>query len=326
LAQVLRPLQEFAQVGTSDEVLVGLEVADDAAAFQVSDDLAVVVTLDFFTPIVDDPHAYGAIAAANSLSDIYAMGAQPVMALNIAGMPKKLPHEIIREIFHGGAEKAREAGIMVAGGHTVRDEEPKYGLVVIGTIHPSKLKTKGGAQPGDRLLLSKPLGAGVVTTALMQDKASAEELEAVTRSMLQLNREAAQVAQERNATALTDVTGFGLLGHLAEMAKTGDIGFELNYSQLPWLPGVMKLAKAQVFPGGAHDNREYFGNLVRFDAALEEWQRTLGFSPETSGGLLMTLPPESARSALETATEMGLSLVEIGRAVPDSGIRVSFRA
>lgn len=301
---------------------MGLQVADDAAAFQVSDDLAVVVTVDFFTPIVDDPHAYGAVAAANSLSDIYAMGAQPVMALNIAGMPKKLPHEIIGEIFRGGAEKAREAGIMVAGGHTVRDEEPKYGLVVIGTIHPSKLKTKGGARPGDRLLLSKPLGAGVVTTALMQDKASAEELQAVTESMLQLNREAARVAQEKNATALTDVTGFGLFGHLAEMAKTGNIGFEVNYSQLPWLPGVMKLAQAQVFPGGAHDNREYFGDLVDFDESLDDWRRTLGFSPETSGGLLMTLPPENARSALEAAAELGVSMHEIGRAVSDSGIRV----
>ncbi len=301
---------------------MGLEGADDAAAYQVSDDLAVVLTLDFFTPIVDDPYAYGAIAAANSLSDIYAMGAQPVLALNVAAMPKGLPLDIVNEIFRGGAEKAQEAGIVVAGGHTVRDEEPKYGLVVLGTIHPSRLKTKGGAKASDRLFLSKPLGTGVVTTALMKDRAARAEVEAATQSMLRLNRAAAEFAQRWSATALTDVTGFGLLGHLSEMAKTGSVGFELAYSRLQWLPGAEELARAEIFPGGAHDNQTHFGDAVSFADSLEGWRRTLCFSPETSGGLLMTLSPEKAQSAVESAEKLGVSVHEIGRVLAEPGLRI----
>lgn len=301
---------------------MGLEVADDAAAYQVSNDLAVVMTLDFFTPIVDDPYDYGAIAAANSLSDIYAMGAQPVLALNVAAMPEDLSLDIVGEIFRGGADKAHEAGIVVAGGHTVRDEEPKYGLVALGTIHPSRLKTKGGARAGDRLFLSKPLGTGVVTTALMQDRAGAEEIEAATRSMLELNRGAAQLAQDLDATALTDVTGFGLLGHLSEMAKTGGVGFEVAFSKLPWLLGAENLARAGLFPGGAHDNRGHFEKAVRFDEALSNWHRALCFSPETSGGLLLTLSAESAREVLEASAKLGISMFEVGQAIEQPGITV----
>ncbi len=315
-------MQELAATHVADDVLVGLEIADDAAVYRISDELAIVVTVDFFTPIVDDPYQYGAIAAANSLSDIYAMGAQPILALNVAGVPSELPLDMVAEIFRGGGDKAREAGILVAGGHSVRDKEPKYGLVVLGTVHPDRLKTKGGAQPGDRLFLSKPLGTGVITTALMQDRAGAEEVEAATASMLLLNRGAAEVARAHGASALTDVTGFGLLGHLAEMAHNGSIGFELAYSSLPWLPGAERLAEAGAFPGGAYDNQHYFSNRLRFDAALAPWRRTLCLGPETSGGLLMTLPADRVRDARRAAEKTHVALIEIGRATHEPVILV----
>ncbi len=280
------------------------------------------MTLDFFTPIVDDPYAYGAIAAANSLSDVYAMGARPVLALNVAALPKTLPVEISAEILRGGAEKALEAGVPVAGGHTVQDQEPKYGLVVMGLIHPDDLTQKGGARPGDRLLLSKPLGTGVVTTGLMRDEASADEVAEATRSMTRLNREAAELAREFAATAVTDVTGFGLLGHGSEMAERSGVGLRLRYSSLPWLPGAERLGESWTYPGGAHDNRVFFGPRVRFDSSLEEWRQVLCFSPETSGGLLLAVPRERAEPARRAAVERGVTLWEIGSVVAGEGLEV----
>ncbi len=301
---------------------MGLDVVDDAAVYRLSDDTALVITLDFFTPIVDDPYAYGAIAAANSLSDLYAMGARPILALNIAALPKTLPVEISAEILRGGAEKAREAGILVAGGHTVQDNEPKYGLVALGLVHPNHVTRKGGAQPGDRLLLSKPLGAGVVTTALKNDKATVAEVEAATRSMLTLNAAAARIAFDFGAHAVTDITGFGLLGHGWEMAEHSRAGFQLHYGALPWLQGAERLGEAWVFPGGAHDNRKYYAPHVRFHLALEEWQHVLCFSPETSGGLLMAMAPDQAGAARLAAASQGLALWEIGEVIPGDAIEV----
>ena len=288
----------------------------------MSDDLAIVVTVDFFTPIVDDPYAYGAIAAANSLSDIYAMGARPLVALNVAALPKTLPVDIANAIIRGGAEKAREAGIPIVGGHTVQDKEPKYGLVVLGAIHPGEITRKGGAKPGDRLLLSKPLGAGVVTTGLMRDKATDTEIRAATESMMRLNDRAARIARAHNAHAVTDITGFGLLGHAWEMIRGDDVGFRLRYSALPWLPGAERLGADWTYPGGAHDNRAFFGPNVRFDPALEEWQQVLCFSPETSGGLLMAVSAEQAQAARQSAAAAGLELVEIGEVTAAPGIEV----
>ena len=287
------------------------------------EDLAIVVTLDFFTPIVDEPYAYGAIAAANSLSDVYAMGAEPLLALNVAAMPNKIPLEIAAEIMRGGAEKAREAGILVAGGHTVRDDEPKYGLVVLGTIHPDAVTRKGGAQPGDRLLLTKPLGAGVVTTALMRDNATAEEVRTATESMMRLNRDAARLAAQFGATAVTDVTGFGLLGHAAEMAERGGVRLLFDFAALPFLPGAERLGEALNYPGGAHDNRRHFGPAVEFRGAFAEWQELLCFSPETSGGLLIAVAEEKVQGALEKARADGLFCVEIGTVAPGRGLQVS---
>ncbi len=301
---------------------MGLERRDDAAVYRLSDELALVVTLDFFTPIVDDPYAYGAIAAANSLSDVYAMGARPLVGLNVAAFPEDLPVEIVREVLRGGAEKAREAGIAVAGGHTVRDREPKYGLVVVGTVHPAEIRRKGGARPGDRLLLSKPLGTGVVTTALMRDAATAAEVEAATASMTALNAAAAVAAGRVAANAVTDVTGFGLLGHLAEMTASSGVGARIRVADLPWLPGAERLGREMTFPGGARDNRDHFGGRVSFAAELAEWQRLLCFSPETSGGLLIAVPADRLPELPAAGAVDGLALRQIGEVVGGDEIRI----
>ena len=303
-------------------MLVGLDIADDAAIYQVSDDMAIVITLDFFTPIVDDPFAYGAIAAANSLSDIYAMGARPLLALNVAALPKKLPIEIGAEIVRGGASKAREAGIPIAGGHTIQDEEPKYGLVAIGGVHPERIIRKSGAQPGDVLLLSKRLGAGVITTGLMRDTATPEEIAIVTEGMLTLNREASELARAHNVHAMTDVTGFGLLGHGWEIAEQSGVGFIIDYRALPWYPGSKRLGEDWTYPGGAFDNKLYFGQHVTFDPSMEEWEQMLCFGPETSGGLLMAFAPEDAEQALADAQARGMDLWPVGRVVAGDGIQV----
>ncbi len=320
---MLRPLKDTLAGQVYADLLVGLDAADDAAVYRIDERLALVVTLDFFTPIVDDPYAYGAIAAANSLSDLYAMGATPILALNVAALPKTLPLDISAEIIRGGAEKAREAGIPVAGGHTVQDAEPKFGLVALGMIDPAHLTRKGGAAAGDILLLSKPLGAGVVTTALMRDQATAAEIAAATASMMRLNREAAALAREFAATAVTDITGFSLLGHAWEMAEQGGVGLRFAYHSLPWLPGAERLGAAWVYPGGAHDNRAFFGPHVRFDPALAEWQQVLCFSPETSGGLLMALPPARAQAALAAAQARGIDLWRVGEVTAGPGMEVT---
>jgi len=301
---------------------VGLDIADDAAIYQLDEHTAIVITLDFFTPIVDDPFAYGAIAAANSLSDIYAMGARPILALNVAALPKKLPIEIGAEIIRGGASKAREAGIPIVGGHTIQDEEPKYGLVAVGVVHPQQLIRKRGAQPGDVLLLSKPLGAGVITTGLMRDSATHAEIAAVTEGMLMLNRRASELALAHHVHAMTDVTGFGLLGHGWEIAEQSEVGFVIEFDALPWYPGAKRLGEAWTFPGGAFDNKLFYGPHVTLDPSLEEWEHMLCFGPETSGGLLMAFAPEDAESVLEAAQDQGVQFWVIGRVVDEQGILV----
>ncbi len=301
---------------------MGLDIADDAAIYQVSDDMAIVITLDFFTPIVDDPFAYGAIAAANSLSDLYAMGARPLLALNVAALPKKLPIEVGAAIIRGGAMKAREAGVPIAGGHTIQDEEPKYGLVAVGVVHLDRIVRKQGARPGDILLLSKPLGAGVVTTGLMRDTATPEEIAAVTEGMLRLNRAASELARNHNVHAMTDVTGFGLLGHGWEMAEQSGVGLEIDFDALPWYPGAQRLGEDWTYPGGAFDNKLFYGPHVDFPADMEEWAQMLCFGPETSGGLLMAFAPEDAARALDAAKKQGVPLWRIGRVVNGERIRV----
>jgi selenide,water dikinase len=298
---------------------VGLAAADDAAVYQINDQQAIVSTVDFFPPVVDDPYDFGAIAAANALSDVYAMGGQPLFAINLVAFPDHLDKAILAEILRGGAEKAAEAGIAIVGGHSVVDKEPKYGLAVTGLIHPQAVKAKGGAVPGDLLLLTKPLGAGVVTTALKQGKAEDEWVATAVASMKRLNKEAAVAAQQADAHAMTDITGFGLLGHAHEMAHLGSVSFRLEAARLPWLPGAMACAQAGAFPGGMLRNMEYYKQWVTFERILTFEEQNLLWTPETSGGLLAAVAPDKVKqfqAACETA-------VVIGEVAPGNGeIRV----
>ena len=295
---------------------------DDAAVWRLDDQRALVVTTDFFTPVVDTPYEYGAIAAANSLSDIYAMGATPFMALNVAALPPELPPEFLGEILRGGAVKAREAGVVVAGGHTVQDKEPKYGLIVLGFVHPEKMMTKGGAQAGDVLILSKPLGFGATATAIKQEKASSQEIDEVIRWMTRLNRDAAALATEFDVCGATDITGFSLLGHGWEMASTSGVGLRFEWDKIPFTNGAKGFAEQFIFPGGASDNRLYFQEHVQFSRKLEEHQEMLLFDPQTSGGLLLSVSANKASALLSRAEEIKQPLWVIGEAVEDDRIEI----
>jgi selenide,water dikinase len=301
---------------------VGLGDPDDAAVWRLDDERALVVTTDFFTPVVDDPYDYGAIAAANALSDVYAMGGQPFLALNIAALPPSLPAEMISEILRGGAEIARQAGVVIAGGHTIQDQEPKYGLVVVGFVDPRCMLTKGGARPGDVLVMSKPLGFGTTTTALKRSLASDEDVREVVGWMKQLNKTASELAVQAGVHGGTDITGFSLLGHAAEMAQASGVGLRLRYADLPFVSGARRYAEEFIFPGGASDNRLFFGPLVHFDPRIDEAAQMLLFDPQTSGGLLLAVPPQRLEGLLAQAAAAGQPLWVIGEAVPGGGIEV----
>jgi selenide,water dikinase len=292
LAQVLRPLQSLFRAGQHPELLVGLEVSDDAAVYKINDEVAVIQTLDFFTPVVDDPYDYGAIAAANAMGDVYAMGGEVVLALNICGFPPDLPPGIVAEILRGGAEKVAESGGVLAGGHTLNDKEPKYGLAVMGLVHPERVLTKAGARPGDMLVLTKPLGVGVITTALKGEVADPVHVATAVESMKRLNRQAARLIQRLGIHACTDITGFALLGHGQEMAQKSGVRLRFYAERLPFLAGARQYAGQQLFPGGACRNQEYYERWVDFAPAISEEMQMLLFTPETSGGLLVAVPPE----------------------------------
>ncbi len=304
------------------DLLVGLGDPDDAALWRIDDQRALVVTTDFFTPVVDDPYDYGAIAAANALSDVYAMGGRPFLALNIAALPPDLPVEITGAILRGGADIARQAGVVIAGGHTIQDKEPKYGLVVLGFVDPQRTLTKGGARPGDRLVLSKPLGFGVTTTALKRSLASPEDVLEVTGWMKRLNQDAAQLALEFGLRGATDITGFSLLGHASEMAQAARLRFRFHFSALPFTLGARRYAQEFTFPGGASDNRLYFGGQVDFAASLQEFEQMLLFDPQTSGGLLLAVPPERHEALLARAAQLGQPLWTVGETLEGEGIEV----
>ena len=272
-------------------LLVGADMLDDAAIYRLSDNVALVQTVDFFTPVVDDPYDFGRIAAANAFSDIYAMGGRPLTALNVVCFPSgTLPLEILGRILQGGAESARLAGATVVGGHTIDDPEPKYGMAVTGLLRPGTEMTNAGVLPGDALVLTKPLGTGIIATAIKQGKASALAVAAVTQSMAALNRDGAEVARAHGLRALTDVTGFGLLGHLSEMCRASGVSMELWYDRLPFLPEAEELARAGVVPGGTKRNLEFVGDWTAFDPGLEQWQRLLVADAQTSGGLVLAVP------------------------------------
>lgn len=271
-----------------------------------------MVTTDFFTPVVDTAYEYGAIAAANSLSDVYAMGGMPFLALNIAALPDDLPTEISSEILRGGAEKAREAGVVIAGGHTVKDKEPKYGLVAIGFVDPRKVISKSGLKVGDALVLTKPLGGGVTTTALKQEKVEAAHINEAIEWMSRLNKAASELALEFGVRGGTDVSGFGLLGHGLEMAKASGVSLRIEYSKLPFLGGARGYAEKGIFPGGAFDNKMYFEKLVKFNEKIDEPAQMLLFDPQTSGGLLFGVPKEKLDEFEKRAREMHQRVWVIG--------------
>jgi selenide,water dikinase len=276
-------------------VLVGLSTSDDAAAYRIDSERAIIQTVDFITPIVDDPYDYGRIAAANSISDVYAMGARPLFALNIVCFPtKKLSMEVLAEILRGGCDKAREAGIEIIGGHSVDDAEPKYGLVVTGIAPASGVLTNAGALVGDRLLLTKPLGTGILTTAWKKERLAETAKHQVVESMATLNRTAAECLAGMNVHALTDVTGFGLLGHLSEMLTASNVAATLRRSAIPVFEEVWELAEAGIYPGGAKRNLSRFGPQVQWPSDATDELRIVLADPQTSGGLLIAVAPEHA--------------------------------
>ena len=319
---MLRPVREIFDPAAYPDLLIGLADPDDAAVWRLSDDRALVVTTDFFTPVVDDPYDFGAIAAANALSDVYAMGGKPFMALNIVALPEDLPNEVSSEILRGGAEKAREAGVVIAGGHSVKDKEPKYGLVVIGYVDPNTMLTKGGLQPGDNLVITKPLGFGVTTTALKQEKASSQDIYEVVGWMTRLNKSAAELALEFNIRGGTDITGFGLLGHGMEVSMASGLALELGYAKIPFVTGAKKYAMEGYFPSGGFDNRKHYRDQVTFLSSLGKADQMLLFDPQTSGGLMLGVPDQKMKDFLKRAKQLDQPAWPIGKVVEGSGIQV----
>lgn len=273
----------------SENLIVGVETSDDAAVYRLSDDLAIISTLDFFTPIVDDPYTFGQIAAANALSDIYAMGGKPLLALNIVGFPDALDKSILLEILQGGADMVLKAGALITGGHSVVDEEPKYGLSVTGTVHPDKVLKNFGSRPGDLLILTKPLGTGIITTALKRGKATPEAYDEAVRYMTMLNREAAESMNDLRVSACTDITGFGLMGHAFEMADASSVTFEFDSNAIPLMGHTLEFSRKKLKPGGLGRNKAYLRNRFSAEERIEEDLLDCFFDPQTSGGLLFSL-------------------------------------
>jgi selenide, water dikinase len=281
--------------------LVATETADDAAVYRLDAETAIVSTVDYITPVVDDPFVYGQIAAANSLSDVWAMGGRPLFALNIVGFPPDVvPRDVLVEILRGGASKAAEAGVPILGGHTVRDDEPKYGLVVNGIVHPDRIIRNRGARPGDVLVLTKPLGIGIMTTAIKRDLASSSLIVRVTEAMTVLNRGAAEAMLEVGVSAATDVTGFGLLGHLREVTAASGVAAEISSSAVPVMDGADELASAGCVPGGSQDNLDFLmsGEVLQWDASIPEARKLVLADAQTSGGLLIAVPEQRSAQLL----------------------------
>jgi len=303
-----------------DALIAGLHPPDDAAAYRISDDLAIIGTLDFFPPVVDDPRTFGEIAAANAVSDVFAMGGRVLFALAIAAFPEDLPRNVMAEVFAGASAKVREAGGTLAGGHTIRDPEPKYGLAVIGAAHPDRLLRKGGARPGDVLVLTKRLGTGLLVSGKRQGRASAEDVETATQEMRVLNRAASEVLVANGVVGATDITGFGLLGHGLEMARASGARLEFQADALPALPGALELARAGVeTDGGTHNRRFVAEDLVVADGVAPEIV-ALAHDPQTSGGLLAAVPSDRLEQVLGDLRAAGVETWAIGRVDPGAGV------
>jgi selenide,water dikinase len=307
----------------SDRLIVGMDTADDAGVYRLDDTTALILTVDFFTPIVDDPYTFGAVSAANSLSDVYAMGGRPIAALNVCGFPPSEDKVLLRAILQGGADKVAEAGAVIAGGHSVRDEELKYGLAVVGIVHPDKVITNAGARPGDVLVLTKPLGTGLLSTARKKDAISEAEFEPAVRNMLLLNRAASEIMIEYGAHACTDITGFGLIGHAQEMACASERAFEIAYHDVPLLPLARECADKGHSPAGTRNNRAHFSGFVQGDVA-EAWWSIL-FDPQTSGGLLISVASDHVESMLKKLERSGAPSAVIGKVLPEPAGRIILR-
>jgi selenide,water dikinase len=314
-AALLQDLVAGLVPGESPDLLVGLAPADDAAVYRLDDERALVFTLDFFPPIVDDPATFGAIAATNALNDVFAMGGRPLLALSIASFPESLPGEAVGAVFQAAAAKVAEAGGVLAGGHTLREEEPKYGLAVVGTVEPDRIWTKAGAQPGDVLYLTKPLGTGLLVHA----KADLTE---AARWMQELNAAAADLLRLYTPNAVTDVTGFGLLGHAHEVATRSGVAVRIDAANLPALPGALELAEQGVRTGGDRRNREFVGGALSVEGASEA-QVALAFDPQTAGGLLVSIPEPRASKLEEAAAQQGRLLARIGSVEAGSGLALT---
>jgi selenide,water dikinase len=308
-------------------LLVGRETSDDAGVIRVREDLALIQTLDFITPIVNDPRAYGRIAAANALSDVYAMGGRPLTALNIVCFPRgHLPIDLLKEIIGGGLEVIHEAGALLVGGHSVDDRELKYGLSVTGVVHPKRVVTNAGAQPGDRLLLTKPLGTGILATAIKGGMLRHDQEEEAVRWMTTLNKEAAEAMQEVGVHACTDVTGFGLLGHALEMATASNVEMELWSSRMVLLPSAMDMARQGMIPGGTFANRKYCEKSVRVDAGVDELMLDCLADAQTSGGLLIAVEEKRASALHEALEKRGVPHPEVGQVIRKSSGRIHLTA
>jgi len=289
-------------------LIVGLDTSDDAGVYRIGNDTALIQTVDFFTPVVDDPYSYGQIAAANSLSDVYAMGGKPLTAMNIICFPTdKLDLSVLAEILKGGADKIREAGAVLVGGHSVEDNEPKYGLSVTGIVHPDRVLANSGAKPGDSLILTKPLGIGIITTAIKGGISSPEEIDLVTKVMAALNNEAAEAMLETDVNGCTDISGFGLLGHASEMARASGIGITLRADRVPVLQAAEGYAKMGIVPAGTRKNLKYISQFVDFSDDVNETERLILADAITSGGLLISVPGGKAEKLLQSLHARGVT-------------------
>ena len=322
LAQVLRPLANMFTHKDHPEVMVGLDISDDAAVYRLDDTTALINTVDFFPPVVDDAYDYGAIAAANAMSDVYAMGGEVILALNVCCFPGEMPHEIITEILRGGADKVAEADGVLVGGHTVIDEEPKYGLSVVGRTSPDRVLTKAGARKGDTLVLTKALGVGLITTANKGGMCRPEHLAAATESMKKLNRRAAQLFQQAGVNSCTDVTGYALLGHACEIAERSGVRLRFVREHLPLLDGAEEYAEQGLFPGGANRNESCYRAHVSFAGDVDETGRMMLYTPETSGGLLASVSPDTADMLVGLFRQESLPCWVVGDVIDGSGVEV----
>lgn len=305
-------------------LLVGIDTRDDAGVYKLRDDLALIQTMDFFTPMVDDPYVFGQIAAANAINDVYAMGGKPLLAMNLVCYPECEDLLILRDILAGGLDKIKEAEALLVGGHTVDDMEPKYGLSVTGIVHPDKLLTNSGAQEGDLLFLTKPIGNGVIATAIKAEMVKPHEYEEAIHFMTMLNKKESQVMQSVGVNAVTDVTGFGLIGHLFEMAYSSDVAVELLVDNIPFMQGVLDHASMGLIPGGAYRNRDYLSKYVETNESIDPVIRDLLYSPETAGGLIIAVSKEKAEELVTAMKNCNALCVLIGKVVKKGFAPIKF--